>query len=106
MSQVLKWEISNAPPSSSWNLHGSFGTPCVKFPIYSNTRLAFSHPNLCTRILRSSAPRPAHALYVRFEIPSYTFSALKVEQLKITGETYKPYKGIRGRAIGNVEWRW
>ncbi|KJA24614.1 hypothetical protein HYPSUDRAFT_38679 [Hypholoma sublateritium FD-334 SS-4] len=79
--RVLKWEINNAPPSSSWNLQGSFSTPSI-------------------------APRPSHALQVQFDIQSYTFSSLKVEQLKITGETYKPYKGIRGRAIGNVEWRW
>jgi AP-3 complex subunit mu len=55
---------------------------------------------------RSIAPRPSHALQVQFEIQSYTFSSLKVEQLKITGETYKPYKGVRGRAIGSIEWRW
>ncbi|KAF8974705.1 Mu homology domain-containing protein [Flammula alnicola] len=79
--RVLRWEISNAPPSSSWNLRGSFTTPSI-------------------------APRPSHALQVRFEIQSYTFSSLKVDQLKITGETYKPYNGVRGRSIGNVEWRW
>ncbi|KAF8914140.1 clathrin adaptor mu subunit [Gymnopilus junonius] len=79
--KVLKWEISNVPPSSSWNIRGSFSTPTI-------------------------APRPSHALQVRFEIQSYTFSSLKVEQLKITGETYKLYKGVRGRALGNVEWRW
>jgi len=79
--RVLKWEINNAPPTSSWNLQGSFSTPSI-------------------------APRPSHALQVQFDIQSYTFSSLKVEQLKITGETYKPYKGIRGRAIGNIEWRW
>jgi AP-3 complex subunit mu len=32
-------------------------------------------------------------------------SALKVDQLKLSGETYKPYKGVRGRALGRVEWR-
>jgi AP-3 complex subunit mu len=79
--KVLRWEISNAPPSSSWNLRGSLSSPSI-------------------------APRPSHALQVRFEIQSYTFSLLKVEQLKITGETYKPYKGVRGRAHGDVEWRW
>ncbi|KAH9482902.1 AP-3 complex subunit mu-1 [Psilocybe cubensis] len=78
--KVLKWEIINVPPSSSWNLRGSFSTPIV--------------------------PRPSHALQVKFEIQSYTFSSLKVEQLKIIGETYKPYKGVRGRSIGDVEWRW
>ncbi|KIM45929.1 hypothetical protein M413DRAFT_64288 [Hebeloma cylindrosporum] len=79
--RVLKWEISNAPPLSSWNLRGSFSTPSI-------------------------APHPSHALLVQFDIQSYTFSSLKVEQLKITGETYKLYKGVRGRVIGSVEWRW
>ena len=55
---------------------------------------------------RTTAPRPSHALQVRFVIQSHTFSSLKVEQLKLTGEGYKPYKGVRGRSIGSVEWRW
>jgi len=79
--RVLKWEIPSIPQSSSWNLRGSFTTPTI-------------------------APRPSHALQVRFEIHSHTFSSLKVEQLKLTGEGYKPYKGVRGHSIGNVEWRW
>ncbi|KAJ7229033.1 Mu homology domain-containing protein [Mycena pura] len=77
---VVRWEIPVVPPSSVWKLQGS----------YTST----------------SAPRPAHALQVRFDIASYTFSALKVDQLKVTGEVYKPYKGVRGKASGNVEWRW
>lgn len=63
--------------------------------------------NLLISILyRISPPRPSHALQVQFEIPSHTFSALKVDQLKVTGEVYKPYKGVRGRSVGDVEWRW
>ena len=61
---------------------------------------------LIDRLLRTIAPRPSHALQVRFEIQSHTFSSLKVEHLKVTGELYKPYKGVRGRSVGNVEWRW
>ncbi|EKM80247.1 hypothetical protein AGABI1DRAFT_57829 [Agaricus bisporus var. burnettii JB137-S8] len=80
-NNVLRWEILNAPPSSTWNLRGSFTTLSAK-------------------------PRPAHALQIHFNIQSYTFSAIKVEQLRVTGETYKPYKGVRGRCVGNVEWRW
>lgn len=79
--KVLKWEIADAPPSSTWSLRGSFTTQSAK------TRLP-------------------HALQVHFEIQSHTFSALKVDQLRVTGETYKLYKGVRGRSIGNVEWRW
>ncbi|KAF8897166.1 Mu homology domain-containing protein [Infundibulicybe gibba] len=78
--KVIQWEIPVVPPSSTWSLRGSFTSP--------------------------STPRPSHAFQIRFEIPSHTHSALKVEQLKVTGETYKPYKGVRGRSVGNIEWRW
>lgn len=50
--------------------------------------------------------RPSHAFRVQFEIPQHTFSSLKVDQLKLSGEMYKPYKGVRGRSTGDVEWRW
>jgi len=79
--RVLKWEIPSMAPSSNWSLRGSFTTPTI-------------------------APRPSHAFQVYFQIPSYTFSSLKVEQVKLTGEDYKPYKGVKGHSVGNVEWRW
>ncbi|KAJ7067944.1 Mu homology domain-containing protein [Mycena amicta] len=78
---AVRWEIPQAPPSSVWSLRGSYS---------------------CS----NGVPRPAHALQVRFDIASYTFSALKVDQLKVTGESYKPYKGVRGRSSGDIEWRW
>ncbi|KAJ3777443.1 Mu homology domain-containing protein [Lentinula raphanica] len=79
----LRWEIQIVPPSSSWSLHGSFVTA-------------------------NRAPRPSHAIRVCFDISSHTYSALKVGQLKVTNakENYKPYKGVRGRSSGEVEWRW
>ncbi|KAJ7179515.1 Mu homology domain-containing protein [Mycena filopes] len=80
MIQVVRWEIPIVPPSSTWTLRGSFTS--------------------------SGKSQPAHALQVRFAVSSYTFSALKVDQLKVTGEVYKPYKGVRGRAVADVEWRW
>ena len=55
---------------------------------------------------RAEAPRPSRAFRVRFEIPQHNFSAIKIEQLKLTGEAYKPYKGMRGSSFGNIEWRW
>ncbi|EFI27737.1 mu-adaptin 3 [Coprinopsis cinerea okayama7 len=79
--KVLRWEIPRAPPSTHWTLQGSFTAP-------------------------TAPPRPSRAMQIRFEIPSRTFSQLKVEQLRITGEGYKPYKGVRGRSCANVEWRW
>ncbi|KAJ3524048.1 hypothetical protein NMY22_g11176 [Coprinellus aureogranulatus] len=69
---VLQWEIPNVPPSTHWSLQGSFAAS-------------------------TTPPRPSHALQIRFNIQSHTFSALKVDQLRITGEAYKPYKGVRGR---------
>nr|GAT46224.1 predicted protein [Mycena chlorophos] len=80
---VIRWEIPQVAPSSTWSLRGSYS---------------------CS----NGVPRPAHALQIRFEVGSYTFSALKVDQLKVnaSGENYKPYKGVRGRASANVEWRW
>jgi AP-3 complex subunit mu len=51
-------------------------------------------------------PRPARAAQVSFALPAGAMlSALKVDQLKLSGETYKPYKGVRARALGRVEWR-
>lgn len=51
-------------------------------------------------------PRPARAAQISFALPPGTMlSALKVDQLKLSGETYKLYKGVRGRALGRVEWR-
>ena len=51
-------------------------------------------------------PRPARAAQISFALPAGApLSALKIDQLKLSGETYKPYKGVRGRAMGRVEWR-
>ncbi|KAH9029713.1 hypothetical protein EDB84DRAFT_1495735 [Lactarius hengduanensis] len=44
-------------------------------------------------------PRPARAAQI-----SALLSALKIDQLELSGETYTPYKGVRGRALGRVEW--
>ena len=67
----------------------------------SMPRIFDQHCNVSTQ-----HPRPARAFRIRFEIHQHSFSALKVDQLKITGEGYKPYKGVRGRSIGDVDWRW
>jgi hypothetical protein len=50
--------------------------------------------------------RPARAAQISFALPAGTLlSALKIDQLKLSAETYKQYKGMRGRALGRVEWR-
>jgi len=44
-------------------------------------------------------PWLARASQVSFAL----LSAPKVDQLKISEGTYKPYKGVRGRTVGRVE---
>ena len=51
-------------------------------------------------------PRPARAAQISFALPAGTLlSALKVDKVKLSAESYTPYKGTRGRALGRVEWR-
>lgn len=80
-NMTLRWEMKSVPPSSSFTLRGSF-VSTIKFP------------------------RPSRAFRIRFDINQHSFSTLKVDQLKLTGEMYKPYKGVRGKSSGDVEWRW
>ncbi|KDQ07024.1 hypothetical protein BOTBODRAFT_39169 [Botryobasidium botryosum FD-172 SS1] len=49
--------------------------------------------------------RPARSVKIAFQMPRHSLSGLKVDQLKLTGEMYKPYKGVRINSSGKVEWR-
>ncbi|KZT12616.1 clathrin adaptor mu subunit [Laetiporus sulphureus 93-53] len=77
----LRWELQNVPASSSYTLRGTFSSS-------------------------AKIPRPSRAFRIHFDITQHSFSALKIEQLKLTGEMYKPYKGMRGKSAGDIEWRW
>lgn len=79
--QVLRWEIPSMHSSGSWVLRGSW-------------------------TCKEKIPRPAHAFQIRFELPSYSFSSLKVDQVRLSGEAYKMYKGVRTVSCGSIEWRW
>lgn len=78
---TLTWEISKAPQGSSHTLRGTFSSSVLH-------------------------PRPSKAFQIFFEIGQYSFSGLRVDQLRVSHESYKPYKGVRGRVTGDVEWRW
>ncbi|KAH9853898.1 clathrin adaptor mu subunit [Lenzites betulinus] len=78
---ALVWELKTVAPAANYTFRGSFT---------SSTEI----------------PRPSRAFHVRFDIAQHNFSAMKIEQLKLTGEAYKPYKGMRGSSLGNIEWRW
>lgn len=51
-------------------------------------------------------PRISRIFKISFDIPQFSYSDLKVNQLRVSSEGYKPYKGVRGRASGQIEWRW
>ncbi|KLO16382.1 clathrin adaptor, mu subunit [Schizopora paradoxa] len=76
----LRWEIQKAPQGASYSLRGTFSA--------------------------TEKPSPARAFQISFDISQNTFSGLKVDQLRVQNEGYKPYKGVRGKSIGDVEWRW
>ncbi|KAF9520375.1 hypothetical protein BS47DRAFT_1311803 [Hydnum rufescens UP504] len=55
----------------------------------------------------SSVPHPriSRSLSATFSLPQSSLSGLKVEQMKMAKEGYKPYKGVRFSARGSIEWR-
>ncbi|KZW03889.1 clathrin adaptor, mu subunit [Exidia glandulosa HHB12029] len=78
---ILRWTISPVPSSSSHTLRGSFTSS-------------------------ETVPRIGSALKATYEIQPHSYSGLKVDQLKVSGEQYKTYKGVRLRAGGSIEFRW
>jgi AP-3 complex subunit mu len=81
---VLRWVIGLADSS------GSTYTMKASWSVGSNPQVT---------------PVPARAVQVTYNVPRSTFSGLKIDQLRVTGEAYKPYKGVRGKSLGKVEWR-
>ncbi|KIM67756.1 hypothetical protein SCLCIDRAFT_1209880 [Scleroderma citrinum Foug A] len=79
--KVLQWDIPSMHSSGSWILRGSWTS-------------------------KAKVPRPAHAFQIRFELPTHSFSSLKIDQVRLSSETYKMYKGMRTHSCGFVEWRW
>lgn len=51
---------------------------------------------------------PDPAFTVTYTIPNYTYSNVKVDQLRVVGDVgYKPFKGVRTKAqAGKLEFRW
>ncbi|KAL5530266.1 hypothetical protein ACEPAF_6523 [Sanghuangporus sanghuang] len=80
-TRKLRWEILKAPQGASHTLRGTFMS-------------SLSQPVL------------SRAFQVSFENSQYTFSGLRIDQLRLSHETYKPFKGVRGRSSGQIEWRW
>ncbi|KAF8609266.1 clathrin adaptor mu subunit [Ceratobasidium sp. AG-I] len=79
-SKVLRWEIPSLTGMAQ-HLKGSFSSS-------------------------EQAPKPSRSLLVNFEIPQNSLSMIKIDQLRVTGESYKPYKGVRSSVEGKIEYRW
>lgn len=57
---------------------------------------------------RNGRATPDPAFTVQFKISNHTFSGLRVDQLKVSGDVgYKPFKGVRTSSRGGrVDVRW
>ncbi|KAG9041444.1 hypothetical protein FS837_012257, partial [Tulasnella sp. UAMH 9824] len=84
LSKTLRWTIPSlgAPSASStWTLKGTWTST-------------------------EQVPRPSRSIMMHFQTPHMLFSGIKVDQLKMTSEVYKPYKGVKIASKAAVEWRW
>ena len=93
----VRWDLKKVPPSGTYSLRGSWAS-----------RLGFSLRSLLTNRTSNSRkyPRPATAFRVKYDITKYSYSSMKIDQLRVTGEMYKPFKGFRANSKGDVDWRW
>jgi AP-3 complex subunit mu len=57
-------------------------------------------------ICSEAAPKPSRSFLVTFEILQHSLSMAKIDQLRVSGESYKPYKGVRSSVEGRIEYRW
>ncbi|KAF9016571.1 clathrin adaptor, mu subunit [Hymenopellis radicata] len=78
-SHVLRFEMPQIPPSGRYALKAEWNP--------------------------EATPSPARVVLVRFSVSSHTFSSLRVSKFTIS-EEYTPFKGVRGRSEGQIEWRW
>jgi len=79
--RTLRWTIPIASASSTYSLRGTFTS-------------------------QDKYPRISTALNVTFQQNQANFSALKLQDLKVTREAYKPFRGVRSKASGKVDVRW
>ncbi|KAH7100568.1 clathrin adaptor, mu subunit [Auriculariales sp. MPI-PUGE-AT-0066] len=80
-TSMLRWEVAPAPATSTHTLRGTFTSS-------------------------ERHPRIGNGLTVTYDLPTHSYSGLKVDQLKVAGEQYKTYKGVRPQARGSIEFRW
>ncbi|ELU41843.1 adaptor complexes medium subunit family domain-containing protein [Rhizoctonia solani AG-1 IA] len=79
-TKTLKWEIPSLT-SMTQHLKGTFTSS-------------------------DKTPKPSRSFIVTFEIPQHSLSMAKIDQLRVSGESYKPYKGVRSSVEARIEYRW
>jgi AP-3 complex subunit mu len=88
---------------SSWNWDLKTQHLQWSIPILSS---ATPHTLQGTFTSTEQHPRISRAVTISYHVPASPQSTvLKVDQLKVGGETYKPYKGVKHSGIGKIEWR-
>ncbi|PVG04189.1 clathrin adaptor, mu subunit [Serendipita vermifera] len=109
---LLEWYLGKGVTTSSWIPSGGGGT--YTFDTRTGV-LQWQIPALTRNIsctLRGTftsslpTPRPAPAIQVTFSQSDTSFSSLKVQDLRVTGEMYKPFRGVRSHALGKIDVRW
>lgn len=93
-TQILRWKLSSLLSTErNPTLTGSFSSSALV------TKPADS---------RTSRPTLDPSFSLHFGVSNYTFSGLRVDQLKVAGDVgYKPFKGVRtGAGAGRVDVRW
>ncbi|WOO77123.1 AP-3 complex subunit mu-1 [Vanrija pseudolonga] len=64
-------------------------------------------PSLTGSFVSAGGPTPDPAFSVDFSVTGHTYSGLRVDGLKVLGEGYKPFKGVRTTAkSGRIDVRW
>lgn len=111
-SVLIEWYLGKGVTTSNWIPGGGGGT-CTydsRSGLLQWQIPALSGSNSCT--LRGTysttlvTPRPAPSLQVSFMQAEASFSSLKIQDLRVTSEQYKPFKGVRSQLCGKVDVRW
>jgi AP-3 complex subunit mu len=92
--RTLRWSLASSASTTSGDFHSVSATGCT-----ATLRGTFASSD--------AHLRPARVAQISFALPEgMLLSALKIDQLKLSAETYNPYKGIpvRGWALEPVEW--
>jgi len=100
---------SAGPPSGTWEFDSLTGTLKWRIPKFSaagnNAPTLRGTWNFEDPALKSNS-RPAPSVLVTFKAALTNISGLGITNLKVEGEKYSVYKGLRSHLTGSMEVRW